>query len=134
MTPSPEENGNRPLDARPAPRHDAAFGAVAPPIVQSSTFAFGSTAEIEAYLAEPHTRYFYSRYANPTTDACAAAIAALEGAEEAILCSSGMGAIATTLLSLVSRGDAILSLRQAGGLVGLSLGFKRCSVEPCLLK
>ncbi len=55
---------------------------------------------------------FYSRYANPTVRAFEDAIAELEGAEEALAFSSGMGAIASTVLALCSAGDHVVIQRQ----------------------
>ena len=55
---------------------------------------------------------FYGRYANPTVRSFEEAIAELEGAEEAMAFASGMGAIATTVLTLCSAGDHIVAPRQ----------------------
>ncbi|MET0144007.1 MAG: aminotransferase class I/II-fold pyridoxal phosphate-dependent enzyme [Ilumatobacteraceae bacterium] len=55
---------------------------------------------------------FYSRYANPTVRAFEEAIAEMEGAEEALASSSGMGALASTILALCSAGDHIVIQRQ----------------------
>ena len=59
--------------------------------------------------------YVYSRWANPTVDAFAAAVADLEGAEDAEGFSSGMAAIATTLLTLCESGDRVVAARQLYG-------------------
>lgn len=59
--------------------------------------------------------YVYARWANPTVDAFAAAVAALEGAEDAEAFSSGMAAISSILLSLCSSGDRIVAARQLYG-------------------
>jgi cystathionine beta-lyase/cystathionine gamma-synthase len=85
------------------------------PIYQAATYAFEDTAGIESYHQDPTTHYFYTRYANPTSDACARALAALEGAEAALLFSSGMGAITTALLGSVVSGDEVLSLANVYG-------------------
>jgi cystathionine beta-lyase/cystathionine gamma-synthase len=90
-------------------------GAVVPPLHQASVFAFESTAGIEAYNDDPASHYFYGRYGSPTNDACARAIAALEGTEDAALFSSGMGAVSTAVLSYVGAGDEILSLSSVYG-------------------
>ena len=55
---------------------------------------------------------FYSRYANPTVRAFEEAIAELEGAEDALAFSSGMGAVASVVFALCSSGDHIVAQRQ----------------------
>jgi len=90
-------------------------GSVPFPIFESATWAFENTAELEAYLANPSSHYFYTRYANPTNDAAARALAALEGAEEALLFSSGMGAITSAVMTFVGAGDEALALRSLYG-------------------
>ncbi len=80
------------------------------PIVQTSTYTFENTAALLAYQEEhmfwdAPERVEYGRYGNPTTQAAEAKIAALEGAEDALLVASGMAAITTTLLILLSQGD-----------------------------
>ncbi len=90
-------------------------GAVSFPIFQAATYAFPDTAGIEAYHEDPSSHYFYSRYANPTCDACARALAALEGGEDALLFSSGMGAIASAVFSFLRSGDEILSMSDVYG-------------------
>jgi cystathionine beta-lyase/cystathionine gamma-synthase len=55
---------------------------------------------------------FYSRYANPTVTSFEEAVASLEGAEASLAFASGMGAIATTVLALCSKGDHIVAQRN----------------------
>ena len=82
---------------------------IAPPIHQTATFAAGSDAEFAEMANTPrHTRN-YTRDGNPTTRRAESIIAALEGAEAALLSASGMGAISTTLLSLLGSGDHIIA-------------------------
>jgi cystathionine beta-lyase/cystathionine gamma-synthase len=103
-------------DGRTPPRPDLhPSGAVSFPIFQAATYAFPDTAGIEAYHEDPTSHYFYSRYANPTCDACARALAALEGGEDALLFSSGMGAISSAVASFVRSGDQILSMSDVYG-------------------
>lgn len=87
---------------------------VVPPIYQSVTFYLDETsyADIrEGGLYEP----WYGRFSNPTVDVAAATVARLEGAEAALMTSSGMGAIATTLLTLCRAGDRIVAAHQVYG-------------------
>lgn len=81
---------------------------VAPPIYQTSTF-FAPDAEsfLEGSTA-PQASEFYTRYGNPTRARAEALIAALEGGEAAMLAASGMGAISTMMLALLSSGDHLL--------------------------
>ena len=89
--------------------HGARSGALTPPIAQTSTFAFGSSAEMRRYLEGDPALYLYTRYANPTVRELEDAIAALEGAEAALALSSGMAAMSTAVLSLVRAGDEVLA-------------------------
>jgi cystathionine beta-lyase/cystathionine gamma-synthase len=72
-------------------------------------FVFDTAQEKEAAVDaamewEPRT-FFYTRTGNPTTSALEEKVAALEGAESALACSSGMAAVSTTLFSLLNAGD-----------------------------
>jgi cystathionine beta-lyase/cystathionine gamma-synthase len=96
-------NVHRMSDARPAKSagYLARTRPVVPPIYQSATFYLDDLAYKD--IQEGGLReHWYSRFANPTVDAAAAEIAALEGAEAALMTSSGMAAIATTLLTLLT--------------------------------
>jgi cystathionine gamma-synthase len=89
------------------------FGAITTPMVQASTYTFQNTAEIMDFMhakaeGRQPLRDEYGRYSNPTQSAAEAKLAALEGGEEALLFASGMGALTTTLLSLLSTGDHLL--------------------------
>lgn len=88
---------------------DPATGAHATPIYQTATFAFTSGARkeevVDAAMAWEPKQFFYTRTANPTTDALEEKVAALEGAETAVACASGMAAVANTVFSLLRQGD-----------------------------
>jgi len=89
------------------------FGAITTPIVQASTYTFRDSAEIMAFMQDKAMgkhplRDEYGRYSNPTIASAEAKLAALEGGEQALLFASGMGAITTTLLSLLSSGDHLV--------------------------
>jgi methionine-gamma-lyase len=96
-------------------------GPLSPPIYQSATFAFEDMEHFAAVAkAKVSGGYLYSRWANPTVDALARTIAALEGAEAAACYASGMGAINAVLRSLLSDGDHLVAARQLyGGSFGL---------------
>ncbi len=74
------------------------------PIVQTSTYAFKDAKEIEAYTKGGKERFEYGRYGNPTEQVAERRLAALEGADECVLFTSGMSAVTTTILSLVQTG------------------------------
>jgi len=82
--------------------------AVTVPIVQTSTFVFPSTEEIKRYTTGKLARYEYGRYGNPTQKVAEEKLADLEGAEDCLIFDSGMGAIASTLLSLLEKGDHVV--------------------------
>src|SRR5215204_5748037 len=82
--------------------------AVTAPIWQTSTFGADS-AEHMAELGEAvRPDQFYTRYGNPTHRQVAAIVAALEGGEAALVTSSGMGAIYSSVMSLLRKGDHVV--------------------------
>jgi cystathionine gamma-synthase len=87
------------------------------PIVQTSTYTFADTAEILTFMerktarkagAEIEVRDEYGRYSNPTQSVAERKLAALEGGERALLFATGMSAITTALLTLLSSGDHLV--------------------------
>ncbi|HQU18135.1 MAG TPA: PLP-dependent aspartate aminotransferase family protein [Fimbriimonadaceae bacterium] len=83
------------------------FGAVVPPIYQSSLFSFEDIDDFAAALSEspPGPPFFYSRIGNPTVDIVERKIAKLEGAEACKLIGTGMGAITMAIFSVVKSGS-----------------------------
>ena len=82
---------------------------VNPPIVQSTNFVYEKTQQLKDYQAGDKSYYIYSRYDNPTVMEVEGHIAGLEKAEKALIFSSGMGAISSTITALVKVGDEIIS-------------------------
>src|SRR3954469_25450350 len=78
------------------------------PIFETTTYVFDSAAEVIAYNEGKSNKYLYSRYGNPTVAAVEEALATLDGAEGALLFSSGMAAIATTLVGSLQAGDEVV--------------------------
>lgn len=83
------------------------------PIVQTSVFTFADTEALVGFTEErmfwdEPEREEYGRYGNPTVRAVEAKLAALEGGQEAMLLSSGMGAVTATLLLLLAQGDHLI--------------------------
>lgn len=82
------------------------------PIYATATFAFDTAAEkeaaVDAAMAGDPTAYFYSRTGNPTTRALEEKLASLDGAEDAIVASSGMACVSSTLLAHLGSGDHVV--------------------------
>ena len=99
---------------------DPETGAVVTPIYETSVFAFTSTRQLMDAVSEKTSRDVYTRWSNPTITAAERKIAELESAEDCAVFSSGMAAISTAIISLVSPGDHIVSIRDLyGGTVEL---------------
>ncbi len=92
---------------RPGPRST--------PIVHSATFAFPNLAAMTEAQAQGRAGAFYQRYGHPTLHAVERGLADLEGAEAALLFSSGLAAIAATFFTLLAPGDHLLVLQQCYG-------------------
>jgi cystathionine beta-lyase/cystathionine gamma-synthase len=85
-------------------------GAVTTPIFQTSTFFFPTDDPVTWEGKVPEGSYIYSRWGNPTIAAVEAKLALLENAQSAIVFSSGMAAISSTLLSLLKKEDRLVSI------------------------
>lgn len=93
------------------------YGALTTPIVQTSTYTFEDTAEILDFMQRKEAgdlpvRDEYGRYTNPTWSTAERKIAALEGGGRALLFASGMCAITTTMMTLLSSGDHLVMVRD----------------------
>jgi len=84
---------------------------VAAPIHQTAPFRALSDDEFAAMSTTPRHDRNYTRDGNPTSSRVEAVLAALEGAEAALLTASGMGAISTVVLGLVGSGDHVIAQR-----------------------
>jgi cystathionine beta-lyase/cystathionine gamma-synthase len=90
------------------------------PIYQTSTFDFESTEAMDAWYEGRVEGFHYTRYGNPTNAVVESKLAALEGADAAVVTGSGMGAITTTLLALTKAGDRVVAVRDVyGGTFGV---------------
>jgi cystathionine beta-lyase/cystathionine gamma-synthase len=87
-------------------------GPLSTPIYQTSTF---EVTDNEEQVRATETDRFYTRYGNPTHTVAENAIAELEGTDAALLFSSGMAAITTSMLALVKAGDHIVAQRDIYG-------------------
>ncbi len=84
------------------------YGSITTPIVQTSTFIFKDIDEIKKLAQGVQGRFEYGRYGHPTQLAAEKKLADIEDAEDAVLFSSGMSAITTTLFALLQSGDHII--------------------------
>ncbi|MGC8724440.1 MAG: trans-sulfuration enzyme family protein [Acidobacteriota bacterium] len=87
---------------------DPVFGSVAPPIYQTSTFAFRSTDQGAARFAGTEPGYIYTRMGNPTIAMLEENVAALEGGVAALATATGMAAVSTAFFALLSQGDHVV--------------------------
>jgi len=94
---------------------DPATGAVAPPIFQSSTFAFSSCAQGAKRFIGDEDGYIYTRMGNPTVKRLEDAVSTIEGGSGAIATSSGMAALNTVIFSVLHQGDHLIGTRSVYG-------------------
>jgi len=88
------------------------FNAVSPPIIQTSNFTFKTVADFRKALGNEFEATLYSRGQNPTLNILRQKLAALDGAEDALVFSSGIAAITVPILALVKQGDHIVSVEN----------------------
>lgn len=88
------------------------YNAVSPPIIQSSNFAFDTIAEFRTAISDELGHHLYTRGNNPTVEILRKKIAALEGAEDALVVASGAGAIAMAVMANVNAGDHIVCIQN----------------------
>src|SRR5256885_3900822 len=88
------------------------FNAVAPPIIQTSNFAFKKVDDLRKAFEDEMADYLYSRGINPTVDILRKKLAALDRAEDCLVFNSGAAAIFAGVLANVKSGDHIVSVRN----------------------
>lgn len=88
---------------------------VEPPIVQSTTFKYDDSEEMGMLFDLKKEGYFYTRLQNPTNDAVANKIAALEGGVAAVLTSSGQAANFYAVFNICEAGDHIVASNEIYG-------------------
>lgn len=94
---------------------DPVTGAVGTPIYQTSTFLLGEEQYRSIEEGYARDRFIYTRYGNPSQWAVQDKLAALEGGESALVFSSGMAAIAATVLSQLDKGGHIVASNELYG-------------------
>jgi len=87
------------------------FNAVAPPIIQTSNFAFKKVADLSKAFEDEMGGYLYSRGLNPTVDILRKKLAALDGAEDCLIFNNGAAAIFAGIFANVKAGDHIVSVK-----------------------
>ena len=107
------------------------YGTLAMPIYQTSTFIFDSAEQGGKRFALEEAGYIYTRLGNPTTTVLENKIAALEEGEAAVATSSGMGAISSTLWTVLKAGDHIVTDKTLYGCTFalMNHGLTRFGVE-----
>ena len=85
------------------------------PLYITSSFIFEDAEEMRASFAEEKERNIYSRFSNPNTSEFIEKICQMEGAEDGVTFSSGMGAVFGAFAALLNAGDHIISSRSVFG-------------------
>ena len=88
------------------------LNAVVPPIFQSSIFSFPDVKTLRESLKTEYEVPFYTRGMNPTVAILRKKLAALEGAEDALVFASGSAAIAAAVMSIASAGDHVVCVEK----------------------
>ena len=101
------------------------------PIIQSTTFKYDNSEEMAMLFDLKKEGYFYTRLQNPTNDAVAAKIAALEGGVGAMLTSSGQAANFYTVFNICQAGDHFVTSNEIyGGTFNLfAVTLKKLGIE-----
>ena len=101
------------------------------PVYQTSTFYLDDNAYEMWMNGVPRAPVYSGRYFNPTNRAVEKKIADLEGAEDALVFSSGMAAICTSLLNFLGQGDRIVTTRNlyGGTVLSLDQDFTRFGID-----
>ncbi len=105
------------------------------PIIQSTTFKYATSEDMGKLFDLEADGYFYFRLANPTCDAVAAKICALEGGTAAMLTSSGQAANFLAVFNIAGCGDHIVASSAIyGGSFNLfSVTMKRMGIETTFI-
>lgn len=92
---------------------DEYFNAVSPPIIQTSNFKFNSVLDFREKIAGEFEHHVYTRGNNPTVNILRKKIAALEHAEDCLVFSSGVAAVASAVMGNIKTGDHIVCVKSA---------------------
>jgi cystathionine beta-lyase/cystathionine gamma-synthase len=78
------------------------------PVYETTTYVFDSAQQVRDYNEGRSRKFLYTRYGNPTISAVERSLAGLEGAEAALVLSSGQAATASALVGLLRAGDEVV--------------------------
>ena len=106
----PTRVNHPPAVSLPADNHS-----VVAPIYQTVKFEFDTLEETLKALRADRPGFFYSRSSNPTTRQLELTLAELQGRQDCVVCASGVGVVAQTLLSLTKQGDHVLCFIETYG-------------------
>ena len=101
------------------------------PIIQSTTFRYETSEDMGKLFDLEASGYFYTRLQNPTSDAVAARLCALEGGTAAMLLSSGQAASFFSIFNIASAGDHVVASSEIyGGTYNLfAVTMKRMGID-----
>ena len=101
------------------------------PIIQSTTFRYETSEDMGKLFDLEASGYFYTRLQNPTSDAVAARLCALEGGTAAMLLSSGQAASFFSIFNIASAGDHVVASSEIyGGTYNLfAVTMKRMDID-----
>jgi len=88
------------------------FNSVSPPIIQTSNFSFSSVAAFREAMSNEFEATLYSRGHNPTLNILRQKLAALDGAEDALVFGSGVAATSIPVLALLKQGDHVVCVEN----------------------
>lgn len=91
------------------------YNAAVVPIVSAATFAYPDLASWDAVATHRVSGHVYSRNSNPTVDVLERKVASLDGTDQALAFATGMAAVSSTLLALLSPGDRVVSIKDTYG-------------------
>ena len=91
------------------------FNAVSPPVIQSSNFAFDTVASLRSAFTREEKVHLYTRGNNPTVEILRKKLAALAGADDALVLASGAAAMSIAVISQVKKGDNIVCIKSPYG-------------------
>jgi cystathionine beta-lyase/cystathionine gamma-synthase len=92
-----------------------------PPVYMTTAFDLDGLEQLDDIASSRVAGYIYTRDGNPNHEAFASDLARLEGAESAVVCSSGMGAMTAVLLAHVKSGDHVIAAKVLYGRTGQML-------------
>ncbi|MDX2075470.1 MAG: PLP-dependent aspartate aminotransferase family protein [bacterium] len=109
----PRCNGHSTRAVHGGVKRKKAYNSLHTPIVQTATYTFSDTQDLIDFMesktwGDGDHREEYGRYGNPTVSAVESRLAALDGAEDAVLYSSGMNAVTSILLAVLPAGAHIV--------------------------